>query len=165
MAALHVDQIDHLNDVTPFLQMHSGVAEQLALRVENDEAGVCLHDVRLGEKARLACAAAADNQNVQVSHVAVHFQRNPHVLRQKNVSRVVGISVFLIRFFYAAPFGGAVLLPSAVVPIVREIHADQYGVDQQRCKDSPKTVLAKSDLKRMLECLGAMGNQPRNAEG
>ena len=165
MAALHVDQIDNLNDVTPFFQMHCGVAEKLALRVENDEAGVCLHDVRLGEKARLACAAAADNQDVQVSHVAVHFQRKPHVLRQNNVSRVVGIGVFLVRFFHAAPFGGAVLLPAAVVPIVREIHADQHGVDQQRREDSPKTVLAKSDLKRMLKYLGAVRNQPQDAEG
>ena len=63
-------QIEHPDAIPPRLQQSAYVTQQLALRICQYIRGIALHQVGLGIEARLARAAAADDEHIEIAPVS-----------------------------------------------------------------------------------------------
>ena len=82
-------------------------------------------------------------------------------LNDKNlVLRSVCVSVLPIDLQRVTPFGRPVLLPSAIVPIRRQINTNGEPVEQEQNEDSFQAVLTKLNMKRMTHHLAEVFYDP-----
>ena len=80
VASLHVEQVDHLDDIPLSPEQAAAVVEQLALRVKDDEGGIGVHEIGLRVKPRLARAGAAADQHIQIAPMPPPVQPDSHIL-------------------------------------------------------------------------------------
>ena len=151
VAALHTDKIQNPDLIAFFLQQIPCCADQLSFRVEHHEAGICVHQIGNDDVAGLARAAAADHRHVQIVLVLPAVQPDGDILRQDHVFGWDSICIVLVELDRIAPFGRTVFFSAAVIAFIREVNADQHHIQHRKGKDSPKAVLAKLDLKRVLK--------------
>ena len=105
MAALHVQQIQHPHFIALLLQQITGIPDQLALRVEDNKAGVGLAEIGFGVKAGFARTAAAHDHGVEVAAVLSAVQPHAHALGKELVGLRLFGPVLLVNSFGVAPFG------------------------------------------------------------
>ena len=115
VAFLHVQQIQHPYLIALLSQQMPRTAQQLAFRVEYGKARVGLTQIRFGVKSRLACAAAADNDRIEVAAVLSPVQSHPDILREDLVVLRLGCPVFSVDGSGRAPLGRTVFLASTVI--------------------------------------------------
>ena len=115
VAFLHIQKIQHPHLIALLSQQVSRAAQQLALRVEYGKARVGLTQIRFGVKSRFACAAAADNDRVEVAAVFSSVQSHPDILREDLVVLRRSRSVFSVDGSGRAPLGRTVFLATAVI--------------------------------------------------
>ena len=115
MAFLHIQKIQHTNLITLLPQQMPRTAQQLAFRVENGKARVGLTQIRFGVKSRFACAAAADNDRIEVAAVLSPVQSHTDILREDLVVLRLGCPVFSVDGSGRAPLGRAMFLAPAVI--------------------------------------------------
>ena len=82
MAFLHIDEIDHLNFIALGFQKIACIAQEFALWVKTNKAGIRIHHIGFCKKARLASTAAAAAQNIQISSVLSTIKSDCNSLRQ-----------------------------------------------------------------------------------
>jgi len=105
VAFLHVQQIQHPHLITLLPQQVSRAAQQLALRVQHSKARVGLAEIRFCVKSRFACAAAADNDRVEVAAVFPPVQTHTDILREDLVGLRRSRPVFSVDGSSRAPLG------------------------------------------------------------
>ena len=92
VAPFGVDQIQHLNDISLFLQQVAGVSQQLSFGVQNHKGGIGLHDVGFGVEAGLTGTGTAADQDIQVPTMLPSVQAQRHLPGQQ----LVGVPVLLV---------------------------------------------------------------------
>ena len=115
MAFLHIQKIQHPHLIALLPQQMSRTAQQLAFRVEHGKARVGLTQIRFGVKSRFACAAAADNERVEVAAVLSSVQSHTDILREDLVVLRHSRPVFSVDGSSRAPLGRTVFLAAAVI--------------------------------------------------
>ena len=115
MAFFHVQKIQHPYLIALLSQQMPRTAQQLAFRVENGKARVGLAQIRFGVKSRFACAAAADNDRIEVAAVLSPVQSHTDILREDLVFLRLGCPVFSVDGSSRAPLGRTVFLATAVI--------------------------------------------------
>ena len=161
MAALHVQQVQHPHLIALLLQQIAGIPRQLAFRIENDKAGVGLAEVGFGIKPRLARAAAAYHNGVQIAAVLSAVQPHADILREQLIGLRLLCPVFSVHGSGVAPFSRAVFLPAPVVASGGEIDTESHPIREQKKEDSFQAVPAKHDMKRVAHRRRELGNDPR----
>ena len=115
MAFLHIQKIQHTHLIALLPQQVSRASQQLTLRVQHGKARVCLTQIRLCEKPRLACTAAADHDRVEIAAVLSPVQSHTDILREDLVFLRLGCPVFSVDGSSRAPLGRTVFLATAVI--------------------------------------------------
>ena len=115
VAFLHIQKIQHPHLIALLPQQMSRTAQQLAFRVEHGKARVGLTQIRFGVKSRFACAAAADNERVEVAAVLSSVQSHTDILREDLVVLRRSRPVFSVDGSSRAPLGRTVFLAAAVI--------------------------------------------------
>ena len=115
VAFLHIQKIQHPHLIALLPQQVPRTAQQLAFRVQHGKARVGLAQIRFGVKPRLACAAAADNDRIEVAAVLSPVQPHPDILREDLVVLRLGCPVFSVDGSGRAPLGRTVFLATAVI--------------------------------------------------
>lgn len=115
VAFLHIQKIQHPHLIALLSQQMPRTAQQLAFRVEHGKARVGLTQIRFGVKSRLACAAAADNDRIEVAAVLSPVQSHPDILCEDLVGLRRSRPVFSIDGSSRAPLGRTVFLTAAVI--------------------------------------------------
>ena len=105
VAFLHVQKIQHTHRIALLPQQMSRTAQQLALRVQHGKARVGLAQIRFCVKSRFACAAAADNDRIEVAAVLSPVQSHPDILREDLVVLRCSRPVFSVDGSSRAPLG------------------------------------------------------------
>ena len=127
-----IDQIEHTQHIA-FLQKEiANGAEHFALWIGYNKAGVCKHEIRLCQKARLAAARTAnyDLQEIPAVQLAVHAHLE--MLRQDDILVRVLVAVLLVQFTDAAPGRRTVFLAGAGVLLSGVVEQNRAAVEQQK---------------------------------
>ena len=146
VASLHVEQVDHLDDVAHGPEQVAAVVEQLALRIEDDERSVCVHEIGLGVKPRLARAGAAADQNIQVAPVPPPIQPNGHILGQDLVVLRLPLRILPIDAPSLPPLRRPMLLLHPIIPARGQINSNAQRIGQKQNEDSLQTVLTELNM-------------------
>ena len=146
MAFVHVEQVDHLDDVTLGPKQAAAVVEQLALRVEDDKGGVRVHEVGLSVKPRLARAGAAADQHIQISPVPPPVQPDGHILGQDLIVCLLPPSILPVDAPSLPPLRRPMLLLHPIIPARGQIDPNAQRIGQKQNEDSPETVLTEHDM-------------------
>ena len=154
---LHVQQIQHPDLISGFLQQPSGIAQQLAFWVEADKGRTLrrqasLIQTGLGIRTGFACAAAADDDSIQIALVLAAVQPHADVLREHLVRLWRARPVLSVHGFRIAPFGRTVFLAAPVMTAGGKIDPDHYGIQDNENEDSFQAVLAPFNMKRRIHC-------------
>ena len=115
VAFLHVQQIQHPHLIALLSQQMPRTAQQLAFRVEHGKARVGLTQIWFGVKSRFACAAAADNDRIEVAAVLSPVQTHTDILCEDLVVLRRSRPVFSVDGSSRAPLGRTVFLAPAVI--------------------------------------------------
>ena len=127
-----LDQVKHLDSIAPFEQQRRYGPERFPLGVSHKKATICLHQIWLNKKPRLACAGAADDDLQQIAPVHFPVQAHADILCQDGVVVRVFVPVFGVQPFGAAPFGRTVLLARPAVLAGGEIKRHGKAIGRQR---------------------------------
>ena len=112
---LHVDEIKYPHFIFLCFQQLSGVTQDFSLWVKHHKAGIALHDIRLGIKARFARTRTTDYKGIEISAVLVCVIPDLHILRQDFVHLPWGLAVLLGDLLCFPPLGGTVFHAAAVI--------------------------------------------------
>ena len=115
VAFFHIQKIQHPHLIALLPQQMSRASQQLALRVQHGKARVGLTQIRFCIKPRLACAAAADHDRIEVAAVLPSVQTHTDILREDLVVLRLGCPVFPVDGSGRAPLGRTVFLATAVI--------------------------------------------------
>ena len=115
VAFLHIQKIQHPHLIALLPQQMPRTAQQLAFRVEHGKARVGLTQIRFGVKPRLACAAAADHDRVEIAAVLSSVQSHTDILREDLVVLRCSCPIFSVDGSSRAPLGRTVFLAAAVI--------------------------------------------------
>ena len=115
VAFLHIQKIQHPHLIALLPQQMSRTAQQFAFRVQHGKARVGLAQIRLCVKSRLACAAAADNDRIEVAAVLSSVQSHPDILREDLVFLRHSRPIFSVDGSGRTPLGRTVFLASTVI--------------------------------------------------
>ena len=115
VAFFHVQKIQHPYLIALLPQQVSRASQQLTLRVQHGKARVCLTQIRLCEKPRLACTAAADHDRIEIAAVLSPVQSHTDILCEDLVVLRSGCPVFSVDGSGRTPLGRTVFLATAVI--------------------------------------------------
>lgn len=154
-----LDQIEHLDDIALLQKKRSDSPDKLALRIGADKAGIGKEKIRLHNKAGFACAAAADHDLKQVSHVLPPVKAHAQVLGEDHVPGRIFVAVLFVQFPDAAPAGRAVFLAGASVHTRGIIHSDCPGIDHQSAQREFDGVRRPAQGKGLVHSVGKDGHE------
>ena len=98
-----IDQIKYAQHIA-FLQKEiANGAEHFALWIGYNKAGICKHEIRLCQKARLAAARTADHDLQEIPAVQLAVHAHLEMLRQNDILACIFVAVLLVQLADAAP--------------------------------------------------------------
>ena len=160
---LHVDEVENRHLVAHLLKQTAHSAVGFALWVTYDVGTFRLHEIRLDEKACLACAGAANHQNVCV-HLMLRRQC-PDIHADTDMPGNEQIAVVLLGsevgayLFRTPPVGRAVFLTWSAVALFGVVPRHGKAIERQRNQHKFLCVWRNVDGKRGFQCSGK-GVQP-----
>ena len=92
-----LDEVKHLDNIPLLQEKRGNCADKLALWVGADKAGICQKKIRLHNKSRLACAAAAHNDLKEIPHMLPSVEAHTQVLCDDDVFVGIFITVLFVQ--------------------------------------------------------------------
>ena len=108
----------------------SRIPQDFAFWVCHNEGGICLHDIGLTVKTRLARTAAADDEDIEISSVFFAVKTYADLLREQPVLLWRFLHIFPVYSLRIPPLRGAMLRAPAIVLLHAKINADTPCVNQ-----------------------------------
>ena len=128
-----VYEIKYDNLISLLLQQIAGFTQNFRLWVSDYHRADTFQYIRHTIGARLACAGAADNQDVGVVLMFVAVDSNVEMLGQQQV-RPVPVHVELIQPKHIVPSRRAMLCAGAGVLLIRHGHDNRYRINHREHK-------------------------------
>ena len=139
------------NFIALLLQQIAGLTQNFGFWVRNDHRAGTFQHVGYAIGAGLACAGAADNEDVGVVFMLIAVDSDVEMLRQQQV-RPVPVHVELIQPKHVTPSRRAMLRAGADILLVGNCHDNHHRVNHRKHQQKARAVLAPRQRKRLCQC-------------
>lgn len=140
------------NFIALLLQQIAGLTQNFGFWVRNDHRAGTFQHVGYAIGAGLACAGAADDEDIGVVLVLIAVDSDVEMLRQQQV-RPVPVHVELIQPKHVAPSRRAMLRAGAGILLIRHGHDNRYRVNHREHQQKARAVADPRQRKWLCQCV------------